>query len=304
MHKNNKIFLIFFLFTCFISCPKYESSAPYISGDTFRAICDYKIDEEGLYFDPIKVKTGDIIYVHPHFLKIFVTKLRPFILHRYILVTHNCDLSMPWKFGALLNDPKLIVWFAENAVIKHSKLIGLPLGIMNETLCSWAQKVIGKKSGYKSILEKFINQIKTKPVAKDILLYMNFSVTSNRVRNHVYNLFRKKSYCVEETRKPLDKYLADFARSKFILSPAGVGLDCIRTWEALYMGCYPIVQSSPLDYLYTDLPVVIVKKWEDITREFLEQKYIELSQKKYKLEKLYAQYWIDIIKKYQEDARG
>ena len=27
----------------------------------------------------------------------------------------------------------------------------------------------------------------------------------------------------------------------FILSPAGIGLDCHRTWEALCLGCIPIV---------------------------------------------------------------
>ena len=39
---------------------------------------------------------------------------------------------------------------------------------------------------------------------------------------------------------------------KFILSPSGAGPDCHRTWEALYMGCIPIVISSSIKELYED----------------------------------------------------
>ncbi len=30
------------------------------------------------------------------------------------------------------------------------------------------------------------------------------------------------------------------------------------------MGCVPIVLSSPLDVLYSDFPVIILKNWEDL----------------------------------------
>ena len=55
----------------------------------------------------------------------------------------------------------------------------------------------------------------------------------------------------------------------FVLSPHGNGLDCHRTWEALCLGCIPIVKTSAIDYLYEDLPVLIVKEWFDITKEIL-----------------------------------
>jgi len=44
------------------------------------------------------------------------------------------------------------------------------------------------------------------------------------------------------------------------VSPVGHGLDAHRTWEAVSLGCIVLVESSPLDSLYTDneLPVAIM----------------------------------------------
>ena len=38
--------------------------------------------------------------------------------------------------------------------------------------------------------------------------------------------------------------MKDLQRSRFVLSPAGNGVDCHRTWEALLMGAVPIVPSG------------------------------------------------------------
>ena len=68
-----------------------------------------------------------------------------------------------------------------------------------------------------------------------------------------------------ERRRPLPALLAAYARYAFVISPHGNGLDCYRTWEALLMGCIPIVKRSPIDYLYADLSVAIVDEWSEIT---------------------------------------
>jgi len=78
---------------------------------------------------------------------------------------------------------------------------------------------------------------------------------------------------------------------KFILSPPGAGEDCHRTWEALYVGCIPIVQSSAINELYEDLPVLVVDSWDDINEEFLNQKWKEMSERKYDMSKLTLEYW-------------
>jgi hypothetical protein len=80
-----------------------------------------------------------------------------------------------------------------------------------------------------------------------------------------------------------------------VASPRGNGEDCHRTWEALVLGCIPIVKSSPLDPLYDDLPVLIVKDWKDITEDMLKNTIELFSKQDFKMEKLTLDYWKNLI---------
>ena len=82
----------------------------------------------------------------------------------------------------------------------------------------------------------------------------------------------------------------------FVLSPHGNGLDCHRTWEALCLGCIPIVKTSPLDSMYNELPVLIVNDWNDITIELLQKTVDEYKGREFRYEKLTLKYWMDMIK--------
>jgi hypothetical protein len=95
-----------------------------------------------------------------------------------------------------------------------------------------------------------------------------------------------------------------YARNRqypFWLSPRGNGLDCHRTWEALYLDVIPIVWNSTLDPLYVDLPVIIVKDLSDITETFLRTKLKEVAMNKakiptvYRFEKLRFSFWRHLI---------
>jgi hypothetical protein len=55
------------------------------------------------------------------------------------------------------------------------------------------------------------------------------------------------------------------AAHAFVASPHGNGLDCHRTWEALALGCIPIVKRSPIDKVFQGLPVWIVGSWKEVT---------------------------------------
>jgi len=85
------------------------------------------------------------------------------------------------------------------------------------------------------------------------------------------------------------------SRYKFILSPRGAGLDCHRTWEAMYVGTIPIVLSSSIDSIYEGLPVLIIKSWDEITESFLERKYKELMDKECDVSKMFMEYWTSRI---------
>jgi hypothetical protein len=42
---------------------------------------------------------------------------------------------------------------------------------------------------------------------------------------------------------------------------------------------------------FSDLPILFIDKWEDITEEFLLKKYEEIIKKEYNLDKLKFSYW-------------
>jgi hypothetical protein len=91
-----------------------------------------------------------------------------------------------------------------------------------------------------------------------------------------------------------------YSQHIFVASPRGNGLDTIRTWEALIMGCIVIVRrlsdthasTTVMEELYADLPIVIIDKWSDITSDFLDRILSEYAQRTFRYDKLTMEYWI------------
>ena len=87
----------------------------------------------------------------------------------------------------------------------------------------------------------------------------------------------------------------------FWLSPRGNGIDCHRTWEALYLDIIPIVWNSSLNVLYENLPVLIINDHHELNETFLREKLRDISKKKasktgaYRYEKLRNAYWRHLI---------
>jgi hypothetical protein len=83
---------------------------------------------------------------------------------------------------------------------------------------------------------------------------------------------------------------------KYVISPLGNGLDCHRTWEAIILGCIPIVKKSGLDPMYDGLPVLIVNDWKDITQDLLDNYKPDNSN----IKKIYMDYWINLFNTYKK----
>jgi len=301
MKKTSLFFIIIFIiFSCHIISltGKQMSHYPFIAGNIFKEFCDFRISNtsECSIFNPKDVQDGDTIYVEQQgvFLYSFFKKIHPFIKAKYILITHNSRRGLCYyitQYAKYLKDKNIIMWFGKNLFINHKKTEIIPVGIENNL-----KKI--------PTLEERINN----PLKKDKLCYLNFDIgpTSHRrhkIRKKVLKAFEKKKFCYRAERKSFKEYLKDLSRSKFVLSPKGNGTDCFRTWESLLVGSIPIVSTSKLDPIFKDLPVLIIKKWEDITEEFLLEKYEEMLSKKYNLEKIYINFWFDKIRKIQKKIR-
>jgi hypothetical protein len=252
--------------------------AVWVHGDFFKEQADHVLASFEM-FEPAHVQENEIVFVQPNLLPLFFHSYHPKISHPYILITHNSPLSIPGKHQVYLDDPKIISWYGVNVSQEgYPKLHLLPLGGPN---------------GYAPFLSKDQRAISS---FRGVLLYLNFTDWSIPERIEARRYFESQSYCLISQFKSYPEYFADLTRSKFVVSPRGLGLDCYRTWEALVAGAIPIVLSSPLDSLYSDLPVLIIQDWSEINEIFLLEKYEEMKLREYNYKKLRGEYWLKKIK--------
>ena len=90
----------------------------------------------------------------------------------------------------------------------------------------------------------------------------------------------------------------DVAESKFVLAPSGLSMDSYRIWEVILFGSIPVVESNPgLDRAYSNLPVMVVRNYTDLTPDMLELAYpcFVKHAPQYRYDMLSQDYWIDLI---------
>lgn len=229
----------------------------FITGNKFKKISNYSFDEYG--FNVVNPpKNNETI---KYFVKIdFVHKFFE-LEHKkpFILITHNGDIPVNETHLSYLNNPNLISWYGQNVNILHPKLKSIPIGIANE---QWPH-------GNESL---FLNMINCN-IQKEKLVYVNFDINTN---------INERTYCIKQIQKnglsmeiklPFEGYLKELAKSYFVVSPNGNGIDCHKTWEALYLKTIPIVTESININHYQNLPIIILKSWSDFDKELFTPEY-------------------------------
>jgi hypothetical protein len=236
----------------------------------------------------------------------FFTNIIQNFKNKIILITLETDgFNMRDEY---LTDPLLHHWFTWNKPIKHEKLTGIPIGLNFDR--------------HHNSIVNYINRDNNNNT-RDKLFAVNLSVSSNPERikliqtaktkwsgfcTHIDNIpflntYRRQSIIEGKIKVDVTnpECYAILSKYKFILSPPGAGIDCHRTWEALYCGTIPIIIESSINELYRDLPVLIVNTWEEITKDLLEKKYVEIQDNikndKYNMKKMYMNYWTNEIDK-------
>jgi hypothetical protein len=259
------------------------SSYPFVSGDSFRAYSDYVYDELDRSLDPTKMEPYSTLFLKTDYLEEFCNQIHPQIPGPYILITHNSDYGAPRGYTDILDDDKLIAWFAMNYDgYPHPKLHSIPIGIANRC---WRH---GNIEVVKMVVQEDIEKI--------WLAYMNFdSANYPTERIDVYNQFLMVPFCHATGRVTFDAFLRELSRSYFVIAPRGNGLDTHRIWESLYCRSIPIVKTSSLDSLYEGLPIIIVDDWDSVDQEFLERKKEEFTSKSLSWDKAYMDYWVQLI---------
>lgn len=242
-----------------------NSSYPYLSADTYYELSDIKIishQDIDNYYQISKFKSSVIVYIKSELFKYFLDKIESLIKTKFtevkLIITED-DVLLNEKSIKNLDNQKYKI-FASNCLSSNRKIFPIPLGL---------ERMAYKSSGtIKQFQSKYSTKVSKRPW--DVVVCWNDQTNSNRF--NLKNKFRDR-----ENILVIDKRISSYTLHKiyrktlFVPSPAGNGLDCHRTWEALYLGAVPVVLES--EFTGDDSwPVVRVNSWED----FLSLKHDEL----------------------------
>lgn len=247
------------------------------------------------------------------------------------------------EFDRLITDSRLIVWFSQNLIFspkEYKKLQFLPIGLDYHTMANnhmyWGPnsspktqedelfavsrkaRPLNERRGFSRlntcILTSSTHCVSeaTEYIAESIgVLHENRPIAYTTFHFAIHRGSRQQAY--DQIPKDLVYYephqvsrLESWNRQieyAFVVSPPGEGLDCHRTWEAICLGCIPIMISTPLDNMFDGLPVLIVKSWSDVTRELLDKTVAEYELKEFCLDKLQLKYWVDLVHSYRENNK-
>jgi hypothetical protein len=81
----------------------------------------------------------------------------------------------------------------------------------------------------------------------------------------------------------------------FVISPEGAGMDCHRTWEALLLGCIPVVKRSLFTKIFENLPVAILNDWSDFNPTNMLSLFNQFHAKKFDFSSLFLTHWVNLI---------
>ena len=210
------------------------------------------------------------------------------------LITHNSDSKIDSsKFNKFLQCGKFKYWFAQNPIIDEPRLFALPIGLMN-------------KRWHKYLRFNLMMEEKKKNIKPTKLLLLSFSIKNNKdKRQKCVDSFINKTYVTNNVIHKVKNFIGDVKEYDkmffnimldhlFIACPEGNGIDTHRFWETLYMGRYPVVLHNRVNDAFSDLPVLILNKWEDFEKEYL--MFLErIKNKNFSYKKLTQEYWIDRI---------
>jgi len=265
----------------------YPSSYPYVSGDSFRALCEATYEKRKKPRIE-ELKKARLIFVETDLWEKFCSLVLDKLVHPVIIICHNSDYNLTVRSISLIENKKIFHLFSQNALISHPKLTAIPIGLEN------------MRYFYNGVIADF-RKLATRPGARDFKILVNFSVGNNKEeREKAYSIVAKHPLALIMPRTNPSQYRRVVRKVAFVLSPPGNGFDCHRTWEALYLGAIPLVKKSIFFDHFPDLPVIQLSAWEEILdwdEPYLKKLYQEIVEKIASCPYLWMEYWIKLIMK-------
>ena len=283
----------------------------YYSPILFSEIADINLTQyHNCEYDTDKLNKKEKIIIFSLHSMGYLNKLIPFldnVQKPFILISAMEDTELPLEIDTdFMKKIKTNIyfkhWFSINKTIPNDSFFtSIPYGLNFWTLSTtpYFGEQIQDYQTQNSNLESITKQTEhfSKRIPK-ICGNFHFNFTDERHggwRKKLIHIIPNEIIDYQPTllsRSQSYKFMSNYS---FVVSPFGHGYDCIRTFEALCLGCIVIMKKSFLDIIYEDLPVLIVDDWSDINEILLENTLLEYSNKTFKYEKLKMDYWIQIV---------
>jgi hypothetical protein len=265
----------------------YPTNLPYLSGDNFRSIATHHLDD---VHSTISTNTNpSIIFVSGHLVEHFFSTIAPRLSHPYVLISNNADTNITPEITTKING-HLTHWFAQNCLADHPKITPLPIGLANKRL-------------YLDIgMPHHFDRLRATDTPKQQKIFYKFNVATNPPERSAALRALSASPLSATTEQWIEgvSYLNHLNGFSFVASPAGNGIDCHRTWEAMYLKTVPILTRTPMATYFANLglPLVVIDNWDELatwTARDLTAMY-ESAIPKFSHPALWMDYWASLIR--------
>ena len=257
------------------------SSAPFLSGDTYRAKAGLVIEENEEFIRTSPDTQGLVFCASSLAAARVATIAQP---DPFVLVVHHGDIPVGEDFRRQLDSSRCVHCFAQNCLVQDPRVTPLPIGLEDQ----WRH--------HHGVVRDFV-KLRRKSVEKIPRIVWGFSLQTNPdERWPCYRALVRHPLGVSITPGINSRLYRGFVRPyMFMASPPGNGLDCHRTWEALYLGIVPIVKRSLLTEYFAalGLPFLILDDWRELdsmNEERLSETYERLKPG-FDCEALWLPYW-------------
>lgn len=254
---------------------------------------------------------GGSVYCCTDALENFARHVIDGIAEPFVLVSGDADTVVSARtlgegvFEKILSHPTLLRWYAQNIGAAGEELHFLPIGLdyhtMSQTPGVWGETI--NRSAFEQ--ERMLLELRSRAAPahdRKCLAYCNWQFSLQyRGRDGATISNQERVQCLELTDRSACFFepafvprIATWTRQTeyaFVLCPAGNGPDTHRLWEALVLGCIPIVKRDFLAAFLADLPVVVVDDWREISAALLRKSLAEIGARRFNFAKLYLEYW-------------
>lgn len=239
----------------------------------------------GVDFNTEHVRGGPIVYSRTHTVHrewSAIGRLGP-----VRLVTSFSDACVTDELAAKL--PRNVeLWFSNNVMTYNPRVIPIPIGIRHS-------------HDVEANLRHAMDAGRMQQRNLAYLCCLRNIPRDPNPREGIYEQFSGLQWVTAEggfEHVPVDQFYAGLRSHAFTISPPGAGPDCHRHWEAMLLGCIPIVIKSRATDILSDMPCLRVENWGQVTEDLLlrERKALAIRFKWPSMRKCFMEYWAPRIR--------